>query len=48
MEKIKKVLAELVLKMVQHDVKNDVNSSASGWMFQPKVPESAYRFKKSK
>lgn len=47
MKNLKKKMASVVVKVAEASVKNDINSTGSSWMYQPKIPKSAFDLKKS-
>lgn len=47
MKNLKKKMASVVVKIAEASVKNDINSTGSSWMYQPKIPKSAFDLKKN-
>lgn len=47
MKALKKKAVSAIVALAKNGVKNDINSTTSGWMYQPKLPKEADRFKKT-
>lgn len=48
MEKINKKIANMVVFAARKSVKDDINSTGSTWLFQPKIPANAKKLKEMK
>lgn len=47
MKKLNKKAVKAIVTIAKKGVKDDINSTGSPWMFQPKLPKNAEQFKKS-
>lgn len=47
MKDLKKKAVNVMVALAKNGVKNDINSTTSGWMYQPKLPKEAYKLKKT-
>lgn len=47
MKNMKKKVADAVIGLAKHGVKNDINSTGSGWNYQPRIPAAADKYKKN-
>ena len=47
MKNMKKKVANAVIGLAKHGVKNDINSTGSGWNYQPRIPAAADKYKKN-
>jgi hypothetical protein len=48
MKKSRKIIVNAIVSMAKKGVREDVNSTGSPWMFQPKLPVAAEKLKKTK
>lgn len=48
MKKSRKSIVNVIVLMAKKGIKEDVNSTGSPWMFQPKLPVAAEKLKKTK
>ncbi len=46
MKNLKKKILRQTFSLAKNMVKNDINSTGSMWMYQPKLPKDADKFKK--
>lgn len=46
MKNLKQKVVNAVISTAKNGVKNDVNSTGCGWIYQPKLPKAADQFKK--
>ena len=42
---LKKKLSKIIVLMAEMGVRDDINSTGSPWVYQPKIPEKAELFK---
>lgn len=47
MKRLNKKAMKAIVTIAKKGVKDDINSTGSPWMFQPKLPKNAEQFKKS-
>lgn len=47
MKKVKKMMASVIVNVAKSNVKNDINSTGSDWIYQPKMPHGCEKYKKS-
>lgn len=47
MKKISQKVAKSVISIAKRNTKDDINSTGSPWLFQPKIPQSADKYKKT-
>lgn len=47
MKDLRKKAVTKVVALAKKGVKDDINSTGSPWIFQPKMPQEADKFKKS-
>lgn len=47
MKKVKKMMASVLVNVAKNNVKNDINSTGSDWIYQPKMPQGCEKFKKA-
>lgn len=48
MKNLKKAVVNATLKLAKKGVKNDINSTGSCWMYQPKIPQITHDIKNDK
>ncbi len=48
MKDLKKKVVNVSIKIAKKGVKDDINSTGSAWMYQPKMPKLADTFKNNK
>lgn len=48
MKRINKNIVNAIVSIAKKGVKDDINSTGSPWMFQPKIPTNANDLKKAK
>ena len=48
MKKYKGALIKAITSIAKNGLKNDINSTGSPWMFQPKIPSESKSFKNRK
>ena len=48
MKKYKVALIKAITSIAKNGLKNDINSTGSPWMFQPKIPSESKSFKNRK
>ncbi len=46
MKRLNKKAMKAIVTIAKKGVKDDINSTGSPWMFQPKFPKNAEQFKK--
>ena len=42
---LKKKLSNVIVSIAKRGVRDDINSTGSPWMYQPKLPENAEKLK---
>lgn len=48
MKKLNKTIVNAIVSIARKGIKDDINSTGSPWVFQPKIPKEAFKFKNSK